>query len=61
MASHDSKLDTKLDTVHLERQNSDDLEKREERHMVLDAAGQYVDPTIKISPEESECQLDARY
>lgn len=49
----DDKNDFKGNTTHLERQNSDDLEKREER-MVADAAGGYLDPTVKISPEESE-------
>jgi hypothetical protein len=46
-------MDDKLATEHLERQNSDDMEKREE-HLVADAAGHYVDPTVTISPEESE-------
>jgi hypothetical protein len=52
MSTHilDDKND-KGEAAHLERQNSDDLEKREE-HMVADAAGQYLDITVKISPEE---------
>lgn len=49
----DSQYDSKVNPAHLERSNSDDVEKREE-HMVEDAAGQYVDPTVTISPEESE-------